>query len=763
MSNFKLSTQLVLILSVMTLLVSVFYFGLIFYSQRTTGSVFDNSMAAAVAALETAKNKLEKDLGDNIGEVNKDVQSSVQSLSRNVMANLARQVAAEVALSVEGTIGQTTSIADTFKTYMEDTPKEKYDRQFILNLIDGVAEKPECSGAGLCFEPNAFDGKDEQFKGKTEMGCDAKGRFIPWGYRNKDGKVAVEPLEEPDTSDYYTVARDTKQIYITPPYLYNGIVMITVSVPFLNGDKLLGVTTTDLAVSRIENILRQYKPFGSGFAFLVDEAGVIVWHPNKDYVLKNLKDIPGRAQLLECVKNDKFDQMTITDPPTGKAMFQTYVPVRFSGCKNSWGVIISANVEDYMNAAEETGGKLTTLRNAINSHINNLVTDIEKADKETDSKMGKNNTEMMTLVAGVSLGIILLSVGVAFVVGRSFAAPIVRSVAVLRSIAGEGDLSEEVPAKILARGDEIGEVGRGIKQILDDYRTIGDRLQRLAGGDWTETIQSKGPHDLLNQHFAAMYEQVNKTLREISEKVMQVNSGSGEVASASESLSGGAQESAASLEEISASMNEISSQTKVNAASAGSAKELAQKASQAASEGQNAMQQMNTAMNQITKNSDEIQRVIKVIDDIAFQTNLLALNAAVEAARAGAHGKGFAVVAEEVRNLAARSAKAAKETTDLINTSGQEIKRGGDTAVHTSNVLNTIVEQIKQTTDLIAEIAAASSEQAEGVNQVTVGLQQIDSVIQQNTAAAEESASAAGEMKATAAGLQQIVSQFKLR
>ncbi|GHT34436.1 hypothetical protein FACS189427_01730 [Planctomycetales bacterium] len=372
------------------------------------------------------------------------------------------------------------------------------------------------------------------------------------------------------------------------------------------------------------------------------------------------------------------------------------------------------------------------------------------------------NNSVIIIIATMILAAIVAIV-CAFVLTSNITSGLKYAVGLMSKVAGEGDLSVEIEPVYLSRGDEIGALAHGLKSVLGDYHAVDGMANSLADGDWRINVKSKGELDSMNQGLAKMIDQVNQALLEINESVKQVATGAGEVSSAATTLSSGAQESAASLEQITASMSEISSQTKSNAENAGNARDLAQKATNAAAEGQEAMSKMTEAMGRITKNSEEIQRVIKVIDDIAFQTNLLALNAAVEAARAGQHGKGFAVVAEEVRNLAGRSAKAAKETADLIATSGKEIQSGGEVANHTAEVLNTIVEQVKQTTELIAGIAIASNEQAQGASQVTIGLQQIDQVTQSNTAAAEESASAANEMSGMAANLQDMVARFKLK
>ncbi len=237
----------------------------------------------------------------------------------------------------------------------------------------------------------------------------------------------------------------------------------------------------------------------------------------------------------------------------------------------------------------------------------------------------------------------------------------------------------------------------------------------------------------------------------------QVTSASIQISGSSQSLAQGASEQASSLEETSASMEEMSSVTKQNADNAEEAANLVNMCSGAAEDGSKIVGEMNSSMEEINASSKKIAEITKVIDGIAFQTNLLALNAAVEAARAGEHGKGFAVVAEEVRNLAQRSATAAKDTTVLIEDSVQKAGNGVELAVKCGDALQDIVKNVMKAKELTNGITTASTEQSEGINQVSNAVHQMDQVTQQNAASAEETASASEELSAQAQNLKEQV------
>jgi len=240
----------------------------------------------------------------------------------------------------------------------------------------------------------------------------------------------------------------------------------------------------------------------------------------------------------------------------------------------------------------------------------------------------------------------------------------------------------------------------------------------------------------------------------------QTTAAATQVSTASQSLAQGATEQAASLEETSASLEEISSMTKRNAENAQRAKDLAGHARQAADTGVTDMTAMKTAMSEIKGSSDDIAKIIKTIDEIAFQTNILALNAAVEAARAGEAGAGFAVVADEVRNLAQRAAQAAKETAAKIETAIDKTHQGVEISNKVAVSLEAIVTRTREVNELVVEIASASLEQNQGISQVTQAVAQMDQVTQSNAASAEESASAAEELNAQAHALEGVVSEL---
>jgi len=302
-------------------------------------------------------------------------------------------------------------------------------------------------------------------------------------------------------------------------------------------------------------------------------------------------------------------------------------------------------------------------------------------------------------------------------------------------------------------GDIISDASRLLSEMADGNFDVRTKAEERYVGDFQGLLSS----------IRKLHRDLSITLAQINSSADQVSSGANQVSYGAQALSQGATEQASSVEELAATIHIISEQINENAANAHEANDRTNVAVSEMGSANDKMKELVGAMDEISASSDETQKIIKTIEDIAFQTNILALNAAVEAARAGAAGKGFAVVADEVRNLAGKSAEAAKNTTSLIENTVAAINKGNSLVTEVADKMSNAMEASNVVVDLNMKISEASKQSADSVTQVTVGIEQISSVVQTNSATAEESAAASEELSGQANMLKEMVSDFKFR
>ena len=588
------------------------------------------------------------------------------------------------------------------------TVSEAEEEYYLMKTMQGFAKNNlGIVSQALLLEPDAFSKENSNYSLRYDTDGD---------------KFSMVPYEVYGTQDFYKQAQESKVASATLPMenADTGKASFYMTVPILDGDRFLGIVTTEISTEVFNELDMSTLGYENVFFDVLDNQNNFVYSNNPDAKGKNLGDLIGQ----------KYNDMLVEKMQSKEAFFQRdsqvryYVPLQIEGV--DWWVQTAMTIPHF---------------------------DQEK------------NQLLFALILSEVIIFILVQV-INFVRISNALKPLKKISEVGKEVAGGNfDVEIHYPHK-----DEIGELSRSISEVIGRSKKIvfdlRDRLDAMAGGNFTENLESEeyvGDYAPLLESLKHIQEDMNRTLQEVHASSVQVLSSAEQVNTGAQSLSQGATEQASSIEELSANMQDISHSIQASTKTAGDAYKLQGEAGVAVLQSNEKMEEMRKAMDDITAKSNEISKIIKTIDDIAFQTNILSLNAAIEAARAGAAGKGFAVVADEVGNLAQKSAKAAQNTGLLIEETIEAVEKGAKITEETAESLNSVSKSTEEVNTLIEKISSASSKDLEGITSLNQGLQQISSVVQANSATAEQSAAASEELTGQANKMNELVERFRLK
>jgi len=536
-----------------------------------------------------------------------------------------------------------------------------------------------------------------------------------------------------ERSWYKLALTDPNTAHVTSPYVdaSTGELCITVVHAITRGREVVGVIAVDILITFLQEKTRESTPDVHGFAMLLDKNGDILVHPDAALAPNAEGDINNLGEVFNRAYADLWKQVSNTDG--------VYRYTDSGGNSNYYS----------SSTLNSTGWRLITVipEQVVMQPIRNVI----------------------FLIVPIAIVVMLGAfIAIYLTIRKTVTSPVGLLTGFMKKASSTGDFTmqpEDVAnvGKYTQIGDEIGQCIGACAEFVGRVTAVSEALKKVADNDLTYELTPLSDKDVLGISLQKMTENLDRMFANINAFATQVSTGSKQVADGAQSLAQGSTQQAAAVQQLSSSVSEIAKKTKENAGMADRAATLANAIMSNAAKGSGQMDDMMSAVRDINQASHNISKVIKVIDDIAFQTNILALNAAVEAARAGQHGKGFAVVAEEVRNLAGKSAEAAKETGILIQNSMDKAELGSRIASETAASLEEIVSGITESTKIVVEIARSSEAQSLDIGQIDTGIDQVGQVIQQNSATAQESAAVSQQMSGQSALLEELVSQFKLK
>ncbi len=636
-------------------------------------------------------------------------------------------------------------------------------RETMNGIFDRLmADNPFALGVSTGWEPNAFDGRDADYANRP--GHDATGRYIPYFVRS-EGKVGMEALvdyDKPGPGDYYQVPKATGKDFLTEPYSYviggKNVLMTSFMVPLLFDGTFQGETGVDIELGALAADMARLKPLGEGYVALLSQGGSIISHPDQAALGKTLAESGLDAAAWQAMIADPEKAVEITDAG-GVSSIAVAVPVPLAP-GTTWYTV--ASVPKSVLFASLSTLAVTSIV-VIAAAAGMMISIGWLLAARFRKRLGK------VIVATSEIARGRTDVDLSESERQDEIGEMARSLAVLRDatlakVRLEGEAEQNRALSEEERRQRAEEAAERERQTRIAVEALADGLQKLSDGDMTHRIDEAfaGSLDEVRRDFNASVEKLQTALRSVGRNANAIQAGSAEIRSASDDLAKRTEQQAASVEETAAALEEITTSLKDATRRAEDAGQLVERTRIGAEKSGEVVRRAVDAMSGIESSSREISNIIGVIDEIAFQTNLLALNAGVEAARAGEAGKGFAVVAQEVRELAQRSANAAKEIKALITKSGQQVHLGVTLVAETGSALTEIVDQVQEIDQNVAAIVRSAREQSTGLNEISAAVNSIDQGTQKNAAMVEEQTAASHALATEATALNTLIAQFRL-